>query len=92
MGKSRPVCFLLARLFLSFPSLSYADAILCEATMNVSNSATRDLLYKTKKTISVPIEYRFFTVQIPDDMKPYVTVVPSDDNAGQKPLFFDFNV
>jgi len=49
-----------------------------------------DLLMGIKTAIQKPLKYNFLILDIPDDIKPYVTIIPSDHNIDVAPQFFDF--
>jgi len=63
-------------------------------TFNYSEAAPmnfEDALDNYQHTIRDPIEYKFMTVNIPDQLKPYITVKPSHLFDTTAPLTFDFS-
>src|SRR5690606_7849288 len=52
--------------------------------------SANDLLTRYKHAIQVPLKYNFLRLEIPEEIRPYVTIYPSDHNVDVAPLFFDF--
>ena len=49
-----------------------------------------DLLYNLVHTIRKPLSYNFLNYTVEEELKPYITIVPSDHNINVAPEFFDF--
>ena len=49
-----------------------------------------DLLFMTVHSIQKPLAYNFMILNIPAEIKPYITIIPSDHNIVVAPQFFDF--
>lgn len=49
-----------------------------------------DLLFGTTHSVQMPLAYNFMILNIPDSIKSYVTIIPSDHNIDVAPQFFDF--
>ncbi|MCQ2816191.1 MAG: hypothetical protein MJ252_02885 [archaeon] len=52
--------------------------------------SANDLLMNFKHTIQAPLSYNFLKLEIPDDLKDYIEIKPSDHNIKTAPQFFDF--
>eukprot|EP01105_Mastigella_eilhardi_P019188 TRINITY_DN44_c0_g1_i1.p1 TRINITY_DN44_c0_g1~~TRINITY_DN44_c0_g1_i1.p1 ORF type:complete len:2356 (-),score=578.79 TRINITY_DN44_c0_g1_i1:76-6915(-) len=52
---------------------------------------SNDLLFSLTHTLKYPDRYNFMNVQIPSELRPYVTLAPSKSVVGVAPLFFDFD-
>lgn len=59
-------------------------------TLGMEPINANDLLYRHKHAIQAPLKYNFMILDIPQDIEPYVTMIPSDHNIQVAPLFFDF--
>ena len=49
-----------------------------------------DLLTGSIHAIKEPTKYHFMTVEVPEDLQPYLNITPSDHNIQTAPQFFDF--
>ena len=49
-----------------------------------------ELMKNIIRTILVPTKYNFLKLTVPEEIKNYITIVPSDHNADIAPHFFDF--
>jgi len=49
-----------------------------------------DLASNIRNTIQVPSQYNFMTVEIPPELIPYVTIIPSPIFSSTPPMLFDF--
>eukprot|EP01022_Parablepharisma_sp_SALTPOND_P019390 TRINITY_DN3300_c0_g1_i1.p1 TRINITY_DN3300_c0_g1~~TRINITY_DN3300_c0_g1_i1.p1 ORF type:complete len:2552 (-),score=197.78 TRINITY_DN3300_c0_g1_i1:2042-9544(-) len=52
--------------------------------------SANDLLRRRKRTIQLPLKYNFMELSIPDAIKNYVEIKPSDHNLDVSPNYFDF--
>jgi len=52
---------------------------------------SNDLMYNLKHTLMYPDKYNFMDIEVPDDLKQYITYEPCQDVVGIAPLFFDFD-
>ncbi len=52
--------------------------------------SANDLLFRLVHSIQKPLAYNFMILNIPDEIKPYIDIVPSDHNIDVAPQFFDF--
>lgn len=50
-----------------------------------------DLISKVARNVLKPDKYNFLNLEIPDDIKPFVTITPSDANILTPGTFFDFD-
>ncbi|EKD30303.1 MAG: hypothetical protein ACD_78C00095G0001, partial [uncultured bacterium (gcode 4)] len=50
-----------------------------------------DLISKVARNVLRPTAYNFLTLSIPDEIKPYVHIAPSDANIRTPGTFFDFD-
>ena len=56
-----------------------------EKTLNA-----HDFLYSITHSIQKPLSYNFMEVEVPEQIKDYITIEPSDHNIDVAPQFFDF--
>ena len=56
-----------------------------EKTLNAN-----DFLYSITHSIQKPLKYNFMEVEVPEEIKNYITIEPSDHNIEVAPQFFDF--
>jgi hypothetical protein len=68
----------------------YGDAIESVQTGSMPLSGN-DLLNHIVHAIQVPTKYNFMTVNIPTELQPYITIVPSNYFSETAPMVFDFS-
>ena len=66
------------------------NAIEFESTGTNKVVSGYELMQNIIRNIKVPIKYNFIKLTIPDEIKNYIDIVPSDHNADAAPMFFDF--
>ena len=72
----------------------HEDAIIFE-NRSVEAINGNDLFMGLNHTIKAPLAYNFMKLEIPEEIKPYVAIAPSDHNIDVASMFFDleyFNV
>jgi hypothetical protein len=69
--------------------IRYANAIESVLTASLFLSAD-DLMANTVHSVQVPTKYNFMTVQIPEELQPYVNITPSNYFSETAPMVFDF--
>ena len=66
------------------------NAIEFESTGTNKVVSGYELMQNVIRNIKVPKKYNFIKLTIPDEIKNYIDIVPSDHNADVAPMFFDF--